>query len=442
MTPYRNRLKTPEEIELAKKREELSRFQWHLAELERTFAELKAEIRLFEQSYEKTLGARISSLEDLEWQLKGLLDSDDILHDVDTAACEESLSHFHHRTDLLDEDDAPLSDEPRKSLKSLYREVAKAIHPDLASDGEERLRRQELMAIANQAYGDGDRVALEDILSDWELGPEQEPGTDVVFELVRIIRLIARVQQNIHAVIRQMEELKATDIYSFKLRVDEASLDGIDLMAEMAAKVDLDIRKIRRRLAAVRGEDDGQDQEKAPLPATRLLRFPVAHSCGMLYERSAGSVDYRDWQRLGHARGVREVQLDMAVRLDVKGRGGAGMEFLDDLLPDDLQALYLYDIEDSALEHLVHLSGLNELYLSNTTISDKGLRLLGTLHGLRRLSIYHTAISDAGLDSLTLLKGLKWLTCSGTNISTEGLARFRQQAPDCKAVNFEWRHGK
>jgi hypothetical protein len=442
MAPYRNRLKTPEEIELTKKREELSRFQWHLAELERTCAELKTEIRRFEQSYEKTLGGRITTLEDLEWQLKGLLGSDDIVHDVDTAASEESVGHFHRRTDLLDEDDMPVSDEPRKSLKSLYREVAKAIHPDLASDGEERLRRQELMAVANQAYGDGDRVALEEILSDWELGPEQEPGTDVVFELVRIIRLIARVQQSIHAAIRQIEELKATDIYSFKLRVEEAALDGIDLMAEMAAKVDLDIRKIRQRLAAVRGEEDGQSQDRAPDPATRLLRFPAQRSCGMLFERSAGSVDYRDWQRLGHARGVREVQLDMAVRLDVKGRDGAGLEFLDELSPDDLQALYLYDIGDSALEHLVHLSGLNELYLSNTTISDNGLRLLGALQGLRRLSIYHTAISDAGLDSLAQLKGLKWLTCSGTNISAEGLARFRQLAPDCKAVNFEWRHGK
>ncbi|NVN93489.1 MAG: hypothetical protein HXX11_23230, partial [Desulfuromonadales bacterium] len=299
MPPYRNRLKTPEEIELDKKRDELSRFQWHLAELEQTCADLKAEIRRFEQTYETTLGARISTLEDLEWQLKGLLGSDDIIHDNDTAAYEESIAHFHRRTDLLDEDDTPAPDGPQKSLKSLYREVAKAIHPDLATDEEERLRRQELMAIANQAYGDGDRLALEEILSDWELGPEQEPGTDVVLELVRIIRLIARVQQNIHAVIRQIEELKATDIFSFKLRVDEAALDGIDLMAEMAAKVDQDIRKIRHRLAAARGEDDEPGLPSNPLPATRLLRFPAEHSCGMLYERSSGSVDYRDWQRLG-----------------------------------------------------------------------------------------------------------------------------------------------
>jgi len=442
MGPYHNRLKTPEEIELLKKREELSRLQRDLAELEQSYGLLKTDIRQFEQRYEEVLGARIRALEDLEWQLKGLLDNDGIDGEAASISSDETIINFHHRTDLLDEDDTPVPDEPRKSLKILYREVAKAIHPDLASDEEDRLRRQELMTIANQAYGAGDRKALEDILCDWELGPEPGPNMDIGQELVRVIRLIARTEQNIHAVIRQIEELKTTDIYGFKMRVDEMEADGIDLMAEMAAKVEQDILKVRQHVADLQGDAHIMEQQSAPAPATRLLRFPTDHNYGVLYERSAGSVDYRDWQRLGSARGVREVLLDKAVRLDVKGKSRAGLDFLDALLPDDLQALFLYDIDDSALEHVVHFSGLNELYLSNTTITDEGLRLLSALGGLRRLSIYHTAISDTGLDNLTRLDGLKWLTCSGTGITDAGLERFRQQVPGCKAVNFQWRYGK
>lgn len=441
MGPYHNRLKTPEEIELAKKREELVRLQRYLADMEQSLTDLKAEIRRFEQAYENTLGARIRTLEDLEWQLKGMLESDSDAAFFDPPATDENGACFHHRTDLLDEDDGSPQEEPRKSLKNLYREVAKAIHPDLSSDEEDRLRRQELMTIANRAYGAGDRAALEEILSDWELGPEPSPGCAIALELVRTIRLISKVQQNIHAVIRQIEELKATDIYSFKLRVDEAALDGIDLMAEMAAKVDLDIRVTSQRLSEAQGGDGGGQDGRVTAPSTRLLRFPAERSCGVLYERSAGSVDYRDWQRLGPARGVREVLLDKAIRLDVKGKGGGGLLFLDALLPDDLQALYLYEIDDNALKHVEHLSGLNELYLSNTSVSDEGLRLLGKLRGLKRLSIYHTAISDTGLDNLAPLAGLKWLTCSGTAISDEGLQRFRDRLPGCKAVNFQWRHG-
>lgn len=440
MTPFRNRLKTPEEIELGKKREELVQLQRELAEHEQRYQTLRSEIRYFEQEYERVLGSWISILEDLEWQLKGLLGAGELADSADTFVQEEHYAQFHNRTDLLD-DPPPPADSIKKSLKSLYREVAKAIHPDLASDEDERVRRQELMTIANNAYEIGDRGVLEDILSDWECGPENVSGIDVALELVRVIRAIARVKENIHAVISQLDELKATDIYAFKLRVDDAEADGINLMAEMAANVDLDIAKTRRRIAALQGsEAEMAENGTAPLE-TRLVRFPSDRSYGTLYERNVGSVDYRDWQRLGNARGVREVFLDKALRLDVKGNKQHEMCFLDDLLAEDLQALFLYDVNDEALDHLLHLSGLNELYLSNTTITDEGLRRLGFLRGLRRLYIYHTAISDQGLLSIASLKGLKWLTCSGTSITEEGLSSFRTALPSCKAVNFEWRHG-
>jgi hypothetical protein len=261
-------------------------------------------------------------------------------------------------------------------------------------------------------------------------------------ELVRVIRQIARVQQNIHALNRQIVDLKSTDIYIFKLRVDENLADGIDLLAEMAAAVDLNIAKTRRRLAVLRGESGVSDGHNATPLETRIIHFPTEYSCGMLYERSRGSVDFRDWQRLGSARGMREVFLDKEIRLDVKGRGETALRFLDTLQADDLQALFLYDVDNSALPNLAHLTGLQELYLSNTAVSDEGLRLLGNMRGLKRISIYHTDISDKGLLYLTRVSGLKWLTCSGTGITDEGLKRFRQALPGCKAVNFKWRHGK
>jgi len=126
----------------------------------------------------------------------------------------------------------------------------------------------------------------------------------------------------------------------------------------------------------------------------------------------------------------------------VKGTTEIEMRFLDALQPEDLQALFLYNIDDCALVHLAHFSGLQELYLSNTRVSDEGLRLLNGLKGLIRLNIYQTKISDAGLSSLTKLTGLKWLTCSGTGITEEGLHSFRQAMPGCKAVSFKWRFEK
>jgi len=49
---------------------------------------------------------------------------------------------------------------PSENLKKLYREVAKRVHPDLATEESERQRRHELMAEANRAYAEGDEARL------------------------------------------------------------------------------------------------------------------------------------------------------------------------------------------------------------------------------------------------------------------------------------------
>jgi hypothetical protein len=438
--PFHNRLKTPEEVELERKQRELKCYQIELGDWERMISGLKAEIRTFEQLYEDTVGGRISVLEELEWQLNGILGTEKTSLRHEPLSDEQTFNHFHHTTDLLDEEDESTPDTSSMSIKSLYRGVAKAVHPDLASDEADRLRRQELMAIANHAYESGDRRSLEELFRDWEVGTGAVSGKDVASELVRVIRQIARAQQNIHAVILQIDELKQTDIYRFKLRVAEAQEEGIDLLAEMVAKADEDIALLRRRLSLLRGEEDVTENRNLPHVKTRVVRFPADKNYGTLYTRNISSMDYRDWQWLGSARGVKEVFLDKAVRLDVKGGGGSGLDFLNSLHPEDLQALFLSDIDDSALAYVTHLTGLHELCLSNTAVSEEGLARLASLGGLQRVSIYHTAIGDRGLHNLTRLRGLKWLTCSGTAISEEGLKRLRKEMPGCKVVNFKWRY--
>lgn len=440
MTPFRNRLKTPEEVELEHKYQQLVRVKTDLQRHEQDYSRLKSEIRAFEQVYEDVLGSRIQNMEDLEWQLKGLLGEITGESSAEPLKQSPSFTHFQHTTDLLDDDEAP-QDAANLSLKSLYRGVAKAVHPDLAADEGERLRRQELMALANEAYQTGNRQVLIDLLSEWEQAPvSYESDMDIALELVRVIRQLAAVQQNIHAVLRQIEELKQTDIYHFKLRVDDAIADGVDLLAEMAAAVDLDIARIRRRLATARGEAGEMPGGDGTMYETRIVRFPADRNCGTLFIRKASSIDFRDWQRIGIARGGKEVFLDTSLRLDVKVDAGMDTSFLAGLQPDDLQSLFLYNCDDSIISHIAHLSGLQELYLSDTRMSDQGLALLRPLVSLQRISIYHTAVGDRGIFNLVAIPGLKWLTCSGTDATEDGLNLFRRAMPGCKTVNFKWRY--
>lgn len=439
MSPFQSRLKTPEEIELEHKYQKLARLKADLLQYEQAYSAIKTEIKMFERVYEDILGARIEVLEDLEWQLRGFLGEAATESKAESLKQEQQFSHFHHTTDLLDEDDYQ-PDISNLSIKSLYRGVAKAVHPDLASDEGERRRRQELMSLANEAYQTGNRQVLADMLSEWEQAPVYSSELDIAMELVRVIRQIAAVEQNIHAIIRQTDELKQTDIYLFKLRVNESLADGIDLLAEMAAKVDLDIIRIRKRLSVLKGDDDADSALGGTPFETRIIRFPADQTCGSLYIRNAGSLDYRDWQQIGNARGAKEVFLDKSVRLDLKAGNGIEVAFLSDLQPNDLQSLFLYNVDDRILPYIVHLTGLQELYLSDTMISDQGLTQLRPLKNLQRISIYHTAIGDKGLINLALVSGLKWLTCSGTAITEEGLNLFRRVMPGCKTVSFKWRY--
>ena len=440
MTPFKNRLKTPEEIELEHKYQQLVQVKADLQQREQDYNRLKSEIKTFEQVYEDILGARIETLEDLEWQLNGLLGETTADKAADPLKQSPSHPHFQHSTDLLDDDETP-QDVANLSLKSLYRGVAKAVHPDLAADEVERLRRQELMSLANEAYQTGNRQVLIDLLSEWEQAPVSYGSElDIALELVRVIRQLAAVKQNIHAVIRQTEELKQSDIYHFKLRVADAQVDGVDLLAEMAAAVDLDIARIRRRLSTVRGESGEPSGADDALFETRLVRFPAEQVCGTLFVRKVTSIDFRDWQRIGIARGAKEVFLNTALRLDLKVADGIDTAFLADLLPDDLQSIFLYNCDDTIMSQIAHLTGLQELYLSDTKITDQGLALLRPLMSLQRISIYHTSVGDKGLLNLALLPGLKWLTCSGTDATEEGLNLFRMTMPGCKTVNFKWRY--
>lgn len=436
-------MKSPEEIELDKKRQELANLLEEQSLIERELAAVKAEIRIFERSYAQMLGDRIAELEQLEWQISGLLgtgETEEEHHKYFHTAEQEPAARCVSRTTLLDDDPDTTTVGEEKSLKALYRELAKTIHPDLAANDQERSRRQELMTVANRAYQEGDRSRLQRIMKEWQLGPESIQSVDIGTELIRLIRQIAQTRRTIRDLIEMIDELRHSDIYRFRQRVDDNLNEGIDLLAEMAATVDLDIAKARKRLALLRGEKEPPEERHAGSAKNRIIRFPPRKSCGTLYIRNKQSVDYRDWQKLGAAKGAREIPQDKAVRLDVRGDGEGDFGFLELLQPDDLQALFLYDISDNALTKICRLTGLQELYLSNTTVSDKGLKNLACFTGLKRLYLYHTNISDKGLPNLYPLTWLRWLTFSGTKVTEQGLSSLKATLPDCKVITFKWRY--
>jgi hypothetical protein len=140
---------------------------------------------------------------------------------------------------------------PSESLKKLFRQVARVIHPDLAEDEEARAKRQLLLTAANRAYVTGDEAELASILREWEESPEAVVGHGTAAELLRAVRQVARVQARIESLERDLAALRESELYQLRAHVLAAEREGRDLLAEMAALVEPQIAAAETRLAAL-----------------------------------------------------------------------------------------------------------------------------------------------------------------------------------------------
>ena len=79
-------------------------------------------------------------------------------------------------------------------------------------------------------------------------------------------------------------------------------------------------------------------------------------------------------------------------------------------------------------EHLAKLtavsSGLVDLNLGATSITDAGTATLGKMPRLRKLWLNGTGITDAGLDALQSLENLEYLNLYGTEVTDAGLRKL------------------
>lgn len=437
-------------MELEQKRAELASLRARHAEAAAVLHRLRHEIAGFEKSYQEILGRRMAELERIEAEIARLSGScvpdDGAGFEGDRGRDDEDdfsdgqtyKSGTSFRSGGGDGSRGRVWKSAPQDIKALYREVAKAIHPDLAGEGLQSVRH-ELMLKANRAYAEEDHKALREILRSWRRHfPEQAEQSDVRAELARLKKQIAVEVEAIREIDGQIDELRESYVHRFKLRVDESLACGSDLFAEMVAAAEINIARALRRLAALKGEK-ARGAAHGAGRQTRLVSFPDNVQCGTLYLRELRSANFSAWKKAGPAIGPVQVYLDQALRLDVKEGASEKLKLLKGVQGEDLQALYLYDVTDADLDHVVHLAGLEELYLCGAELTDAALLGISALANLKRIYLYQTRISDRGLVYLQGMQGLQGLTSSGNSITDEGLAGFQKAIPGVKTVSFKWR---
>lgn len=98
-------------------------------------------------------------------------------------------------------------------------------------------------------------------------------------------------------------------------------------------------------------------------------------------------------------------------------------------------------ITDRALEEFYRLPQLVRLYLDHTKITDAGVPHLRKMAGLRDLSLARTAVSDEGLLALVGTQ-LRCVSVYESKITPAGVEQFQRAMPECfVGPCWEWKHG-
>ena len=142
----------------------------------------------------------------------------------------------------------------QSQLKIVYRALAKRFHPDLSVDPAEKPWREHMMGRVNSAYHAQDLAALRQLAGE----PDATPGSAVggpktrAQVLAELQAEIERLDQLSASLERQLDDLAKSPAVRLKLDSVFARRAGRDLVAELAAELQIDIARAEKELASLR----------------------------------------------------------------------------------------------------------------------------------------------------------------------------------------------
>ena len=223
------------DVSLLERRTQLAAVRSALAECEAQLAQTRARLKTFEGRYLRQIGILYAELDDLEARIAerevDLYDSESARERARQSRERAQETHdaaFGHAHEAVEFDPPP-------SLKALFRDVARRIHPDFARDPAEQQHFTLLMTRANQAYSRGDIETLERLLDDHREINASILGEGPAAELLRFTRQIEHARRDIAALTAEQEALLSSDIAHLFLDAEAAARDYRDLLSELAA---------------------------------------------------------------------------------------------------------------------------------------------------------------------------------------------------------------
>jgi len=242
---------SPDAAALIEKRQRLAAVRVTLAERESDLAQFSAQLKAFEGRYLHRVGILYAELDEIEARITerevDLYDSDSARRRAQQARQRAQETHDA----AFGAEQGPEEFDPPPSLKTLFREVAKRIHPDFAGDQAEQKHFTLLMMRANQAYSRGDADTLQRLLDDHlEINASAaDEGDDLM--LLRLTRQIQHAERDIAAIDREQQTALGSEIGQLYRDAETAAREDRDLLTELAAGLRARIAEAQYRLEFV-----------------------------------------------------------------------------------------------------------------------------------------------------------------------------------------------
>jgi hypothetical protein len=214
-----------------------------LAERDAEIARVRVDLAAFEVRYRQEVGALHEQLDELE---RAITEAEQgaLLDQASGASTGQQARPADTRA-------GPARRFTSDDVRRLFRDVAKAIHPDLAHDDLTRGRRHTLMIEANRAYAQGDEARLRWILQAWERSPDAVSGDSPEASRLKLEHRLAEIEDQLTLCEQELAALEDTPLAKLKAMVDAAAARGKDLVSEMVGRLKRDIMVARNRLDAI-----------------------------------------------------------------------------------------------------------------------------------------------------------------------------------------------
>ncbi|WBW95138.1 J domain-containing protein [Oceanirhabdus sp. W0125-5] len=230
---------SPEEREYTKYLKEFNELEKEYEIKKERLNMLKKTIMRFEEKFIRKLALRYRTIDKLDYQLKEY-------KKVEKFHKREFQSMFKEAEKTFEPLTFKNSKNENKDIKSIYREIVKEIHPDRSRDFDEEKLLTKLMSDVNEAYKNNDKVKMLAIYNNWRNDPDYINEESVAGKLVRVIRQVYNIKNEIEIVEKDVLELQQSELCEFKKEVDRYKRRGIDIMNQMAMSLDKEIAFKRR----------------------------------------------------------------------------------------------------------------------------------------------------------------------------------------------------